>query len=95
MKDNFEAKRNQKNRKRIKNPSIRILVVNLMNMVCFPPKKFLFILLNVYNFLEPNVLHTVNTFIEMPEGAQLSDNEDKDKFDINDPHRALDINLDL
>lgn len=31
----------------------------------------------------------------MPEGASLSDNDDKDKYDVNDPHRALDIDLDL
>lgn len=40
-------------------------------------------------------MHTVNTFIEMPEGASLSDNDDKDKYDVDDPHRALDIDLDL
>lgn len=40
-------------------------------------------------------MHAVSTFIEMPEGASLSDNDDKDKHDINDPHRALDIDLDL
>ncbi len=44
---------------------------------------------------EPVAIHEVSTFIEMPEGASLSDNDDKDKHDINDPHRALDIDLDL
>jgi len=44
---------------------------------------------------EPVAIHSVSTFIEMPEGASLSDNDDKDKHDINDPHRALDIDLDL
>lgn len=44
---------------------------------------------------EPVAMHAVSTFIEMPEGASLSDNDDKDKHDINDPHRALDIDLDL
>lgn len=29
----------------------------------------------------------------MPEGATLSDNEDQHELDENDPHRALDINL--
>lgn len=46
-------------------------------------------------FVEPNTLHVVNTFIEMPEGASLSDNEDKNNTDANDPHRALDIDLDM
>lgn len=31
---------------------------------------------------------------EMPEGAQESDGADSDAMDLNDPHRALDINLD-
>ncbi|XP_037028736.1 AP-3 complex subunit delta isoform X2 [Bradysia coprophila] len=44
---------------------------------------------------EPVAIHAVSTFIEMPEGASLSDNDDKDKHDVNDPHRALDIDLDL
>lgn len=35
----------------------------------------------------------VNTTIEMPEGAVMSDNDDKNDLDLNDPHRALDINL--
>ncbi|KAJ6638391.1 AP-3 complex subunit delta [Pseudolycoriella hygida] len=44
---------------------------------------------------EPVAIHSVSNFIEMPEGASLSDNDEKDKHDINDPHRALDIDLDL
>lgn len=35
----------------------------------------------------------MNTTIEMPEGAVMSDNDDKNDLDVNDPHRALDINL--
>lgn len=32
----------------------------------------------------------------MPEGVALSDGEEKDKqFDPDDPHRALDIELDM
>lgn len=46
-------------------------------------------------FSEPDTLHVVNTFIEMPEGASLSDNEDKNNADLNDPHRALDIDLEV
>ncbi|XP_067642164.1 AP-3 complex subunit delta isoform X2 [Eurosta solidaginis] len=45
---------------------------------------------------EPKPLHIVNTTMEMPEGVALSDSEDKDsKFDPNDPHRALNIELDI
>ncbi|XP_054728209.1 AP-3 complex subunit delta isoform X1 [Anastrepha obliqua] len=41
-------------------------------------------------------LHIVNTTMDMPEGVALSDSEDKDsKFDPNDPHRALNIELDI
>ncbi|XP_064555631.1 AP-3 complex subunit delta [Drosophila montana] len=41
-------------------------------------------------------LHIVNTTLDMPEGVTLSDSEDKDgKYDPNDPHRALDIELDM
>lgn len=41
-------------------------------------------------------MHIVNTKIEMPEGAIMSDSEDKNKqFDLDDPHRALDIDLDM
>uniref|UniRef100_A0A0A1XCL2 AP-3 complex subunit delta n=1 Tax=Zeugodacus cucurbitae TaxID=28588 RepID=A0A0A1XCL2_ZEUCU len=41
-------------------------------------------------------LHIVNTIMDMPEGVALSDSEDKDsKFDPNDPHRALNIELDI
>lgn len=47
-----------------------------------PPKK------------DPKPLHVVNTVIELPEGAILSDTEDKNNADPNDPHRALDIDLD-
>ncbi|KAJ9584594.1 hypothetical protein L9F63_021064 [Diploptera punctata] len=40
-------------------------------------------------------LHVVNTDIgEMPEGAQLSDGEELDSRPNDDPHKALDINLD-
>lgn len=44
---------------------------------------------------EPQPLHQVSTFIEMPEGASLSDNDDANLADANDPHRALDIDLDM
>ncbi|XP_055911351.1 AP-3 complex subunit delta [Eupeodes corollae] len=37
----------------------------------------------------------VNKTLDMPEGVALSDSEDKDKFDPDDPHRALDIDLDI
>lgn len=41
-------------------------------------------------------IHLVNTMVEVPEGATLSDNDDKDlNIDANDPHRALDIDLEL
>lgn len=50
---------------------------------------------NVFFVLEPETVHVVSTFIELPEGASLSDNEDKDHYDVNDPHRALDIDLDV
>uniref|UniRef100_A0A182MZL2 AP-3 complex subunit delta n=1 Tax=Anopheles dirus TaxID=7168 RepID=A0A182MZL2_9DIPT len=43
---------------------------------------------------DPKPLHVVNTVIELPEGAILSDTEDKNSADPNDPHRALDIDLD-
>uniref|UniRef100_A0AAG5DQD8 AP-3 complex subunit delta n=1 Tax=Anopheles atroparvus TaxID=41427 RepID=A0AAG5DQD8_ANOAO len=43
---------------------------------------------------DPKPLHVVNTVIELPEGAILSDSEDKNNDDPNDPHRALDIDLD-
>nr|AAB97618.1 garnet [Drosophila melanogaster] len=43
---------------------------------------------------EPKPLHIVNTTLDMPEGVSMSDSEDKDgKYDPNDPHRALDIEL--
>ena len=42
----------------------------------------------------PKPIHVVNTTIEMPEGAVISDNDDKNDLDLNDPHRALDIDLD-
>lgn len=48
----------------------------------------------VFFLPEPKALHVVSSLIEMPEGASLSDNEEKDKNDIDDPHRALDIDLD-
>lgn len=37
----------------------------------------------------------VNKTLDMPEGVALSDSEDKDKFDPDDPHRALNIDLDI
>lgn len=41
-------------------------------------------------------IQVVNTGIgELPPGAELSDSDDYDQVDINDPHRALNINLDL
>lgn len=44
---------------------------------------------------EPVALHVVSSFIEMPEGASVSDTDDKDKNEMDDPHRALDIDLDV
>ncbi|XP_013112393.1 AP-3 complex subunit delta isoform X1 [Stomoxys calcitrans] len=45
---------------------------------------------------EPKPMHIVNTTLDMPEGVALSDGDDKDgKFDSDDPHRALDIELDI
>ena len=39
-------------------------------------------------------MHVVSTTIEMPEGAELSDPDDNNiNYDPNDPHRALDIDL--
>ena len=38
--------------------------------------------------------HTVNRIIEMPEGATLSDHEES-HLPEDDPHRALDIDLDM
>ncbi|XP_053682743.1 AP-3 complex subunit delta [Sabethes cyaneus] len=43
---------------------------------------------------DPKPLHIVNTVVELPEGAIMSDNEEKITEDPNDPHRALDIDLD-
>uniref|UniRef100_A0A6B2EN73 AP-3 complex subunit delta n=1 Tax=Phlebotomus kandelakii TaxID=1109342 RepID=A0A6B2EN73_9DIPT len=46
--------------------------------------------------VEPKQMHVVNTLIEMPEGASLSEAEENDKsMDPNDPHLALDIELDV
>lgn len=42
---------------------------------------------------EPKAMHVVNTTIEIPEGAVMSDTDDKNDLDVNDPHRALDIDL--
>lgn len=40
-------------------------------------------------------VHMVNTDIgEMPEGAEVSDGEEPDSRPNDDPHKALDINLD-
>uniref|UniRef100_A0A1I8NA53 AP-3 complex subunit delta n=1 Tax=Musca domestica TaxID=7370 RepID=A0A1I8NA53_MUSDO len=45
---------------------------------------------------DPKPMHIVNTTLDMPEGVSLSDGDDKDgKFDSDDPHRALDIELDI
>ncbi|XP_061389393.1 AP-3 complex subunit delta [Musca vetustissima] len=45
---------------------------------------------------DPKPMHIVNTTLDMPEGVSLSDGDDKDgKFDSDDPHRALDIELDM
>ncbi|XP_055546276.1 AP-3 complex subunit delta isoform X1 [Wyeomyia smithii] len=44
---------------------------------------------------DPKPLHVVNTVVELPEGAIMSDNEEKTVEDPNDPHRALDIDLDI
>lgn len=44
---------------------------------------------------DPQQVHVVSTFIEMPEGASVSDNENKDDHDADDPHKALDIDLDV
>ncbi|XP_005185987.2 AP-3 complex subunit delta isoform X1 [Musca domestica] len=45
---------------------------------------------------DPKPMHFVNTTLDMPEGVSLSDGDDKDgKFDSDDPHRALDIELDI
>ncbi|XP_055584714.1 AP-3 complex subunit delta [Uranotaenia lowii] len=44
---------------------------------------------------DPKPLHVVNTVVEIPEGAILSDTEDKTNDDLEDPHRALDIDLDV
>lgn len=47
-------------------------------------------------FTDPKPMHIVNTTLDMPEGVSLSDGDDKDgKFDSDDPHRALDIELDM
>ncbi|XP_068968798.1 AP-3 complex subunit delta-1 [Bombus flavifrons] len=41
-------------------------------------------------------IQVVNTGIgELPPGAELSDSDDYDHVDVNDPHRALNIDLDL
>lgn len=56
----------------------------------------LYFLANVIiNQSEPEPLHVVSTFTDMPEGASISDNEDNDQNDNNDPHKALDIDLDM
>lgn len=44
---------------------------------------------------DPRPLHHVSTFTELPEGASLSDCDDSNPADADDPHRALDINLDM
>lgn len=45
-------------------------------------------------FADIEPVHVVNTFIEMPEGAHLSDDDENNKNNVDDPHRALDIDLD-
>lgn len=40
-------------------------------------------------------MHVVSSFIEMPEGACISDTDDKDQNEVDDPHRALDMDLDM
>lgn len=41
-------------------------------------------------------LQIVNTGIgELPPGAEISDSDDYDLIDANDPHRALNIDLDI
>lgn len=41
-------------------------------------------------------LQIVNTGIgELPPGAEISDSDDYDLIDANDPHRALNIDLDM
>lgn len=54
-------------------------------------------MLNFYGFYltEPQAMHVVSSLIEMPEGASISDTDDKDQNDVNDPHRALDIDLEM
>lgn len=36
----------------------------------------------------------MSSLIEMPEGASISDTDEKD-HEVDDPHRALDIDLDM
>jgi AP-3 complex subunit delta len=51
---------------------------------------------SIVSILDIKAIHVVNTVIEMPEGAIMSDSEDKNfDNDPNDPHRALDIDLDV
>lgn len=45
--------------------------------------------------IEPQPIHVVSSLIEMPEGASVSDNEDRNQNENDDPHRALDIDLDV
>lgn len=47
------------------------------------------------DFSEPKPLHVVSSLIEMPEGASISDGDDKDPNEMDDPHKALDIDLDM
>ncbi|XP_055641304.1 AP-3 complex subunit delta isoform X1 [Toxorhynchites rutilus septentrionalis] len=44
---------------------------------------------------DPKPLHVVNTVVELPEGAIMSDAEEKTVEDPNDPHLALNIDLDV
>lgn len=64
-------------------------------MVSFKDKVSLKILKYI-NIIEPKPIHIVNTTLDLPEGAEFTDNDDSDgKFDPDDPHRALNIELDM
>lgn len=56
----------------------------------------LFITVDKYQYLftEPQALHVVSSLTEMPEGASISDTDDNQN-EADDPHRALDIDLDV
>lgn len=72
-----------------------IFIFNIDIYLCYLHSYIIFIFPNWFPS-EPKPLHIVNTTLDMPEGVTLSDSEDKDgKYDPNDPHRALDIELDM